>query len=94
MMFMGIGLVDFAGLPLIDLWEGGAWWDAIQWVPEIHASNEAFGAHLSLYGALYPFAVDLWFKFDGAVVFGRAPHSLAGKAWGYLFALCIERRHC
>ncbi len=54
MMFMGIGLVDFLrAFPLIDLWEGGAWWDAVQWVPEIHASNEAFGAHLSLYGALY-----------------------------------------
>ncbi len=53
-MFVCIALVDFLrAIPLIELWEGIDWWEAAQWVPEIRASNEAFGAHLSLYGVLY-----------------------------------------
>lgn len=53
-MFLCIALVDFLrAFPLPDLWEGIDWWEAAQWVPEIRASNEAFGAHLSLYGVLY-----------------------------------------
>ena len=54
LVFVGIALVDFLrAFPLMGLWEGIDWWEAMQWVPEIRASNEAFGAHLSLYGALY-----------------------------------------
>ncbi|HMZ54200.1 MAG TPA: hypothetical protein PKV55_07300 [Nitrospira sp.] len=53
-MFLCIALVDFLrAFPILDLWEGIDWWEAAQWVPEIRASNEAFGAHLSLYGVLY-----------------------------------------
>lgn len=53
-MFLCIALVDFLrAFPLPELWEGIDWWEAAQWVPEIRASNEAFGAHLSLYGVLY-----------------------------------------
>lgn len=52
-MFVGVALVDFLrAFPLVGLWEGIDWWEAMQWVPEIRASNEAFGAHLSLYGVL------------------------------------------
>ena len=52
-MLICLALVDFLrAIPLIELWEGIDWWEAAQWVPEIRASNEAFGAHLSLYGVL------------------------------------------
>ena len=52
-MLGGIALVDFLrAIPLIELWDGIDWREAAQWVPEIRASNEAFGAHLSLYGVL------------------------------------------
>lgn len=52
-MFLCIAVVDFLrAFPLLELWEGIDWWEAAQWVPEIRASNEAFGAHLSLYGVL------------------------------------------
>lgn len=53
-MFLCIALVDFLrAFPVLELWGGIDWWEAAQWVPEIRANNEAFGAHLSLYGVLF-----------------------------------------
>ncbi|HJR76195.1 MAG TPA: hypothetical protein VJ805_04450 [Nitrospiraceae bacterium] len=50
----GIGLVDFLrAFPVTALWEEVDWWEALQWAPEIRGSNEAFGAHFSLYGTLH-----------------------------------------
>ncbi len=51
---VGIVLVDFLrAFPLIALWEEMDWWEALEWVSEVRGSNEAFGAHFSLYGALH-----------------------------------------
>lgn len=53
LLFLCIALVDFLRtFSLPALWEGIDWWEAAQWIPEIRANNEAFGAHLSLYGVL------------------------------------------
>lgn len=53
LLFLCIALVDFLrAFSLPDLWHGIDWWEAAQWIPEIRANNEAYGAHLSLYGAL------------------------------------------
>ncbi len=52
--FGGIASIDFLrGLPPIELLDHVNWWDALYWVPEIRSSNEAFGAHFSLYGVLH-----------------------------------------
>lgn len=54
LVFSGIALVDFLrAFPVMGLWEDIDWWDAFQWLPEIRTSNEAFGAHFSLYGVLH-----------------------------------------
>lgn len=54
LVFSGIALVDFLrAFSFVELWEGIDWWDALQWLPEIRTSNEAFGAHFSLYGVLH-----------------------------------------
>jgi hypothetical protein len=51
---VGIALVDFLrAFPILALWEEMDWWEALQWVSEVRGSNEAFGAHFSLYGALH-----------------------------------------
>ena len=52
--FGAIATIDFLrGLPVLDLWNRVNWWEALMWVPEIRSSNEAFGAHFSLYGVLH-----------------------------------------
>ena len=92
---MGIALVDFLrAFPLMGLWEGIDWWEAVQWVPEIRASNEAFGAHLSLYGVLY---------FHSPLTYGSSLNSLLASVvprifWPtdrrHLFALCGRGWNC
>ena len=74
---MGIALVDFLrAFPLMGLWEGIDWWEAVQWVPEIRASNEAFGAHLSLYGVLY---------FHSPLTYGSSLNSLLASVVPRIF---------
>ena len=49
-----IALVDFLrAFPVTALWEEVDWGEALQWMSEKRGSNEAFGAHFSLYGALH-----------------------------------------
>lgn len=71
LLFAGIALVDFLrAFPLTALREDIDWWQAMQWVPEIRASNEAFGAHLSLYGVL---------SFHSPLTYGSSLISLAAS---------------
>jgi hypothetical protein len=52
--FAGIALVDFfRAFSVIALWEEVDLWEALEWLSEIRGSNEAFGAHFSLYGAMH-----------------------------------------
>ncbi len=77
LLFVGIALVDFLrAFPIMDLWEGIDWWEATQWVPEIRASNEAFGAHMSLYGVL---------AFHSPFTYGSSLMSLAASVVPRIF---------
>ncbi len=52
--FAAIAVIDFIRtLAIADLTQGFAWHDAVDTVTGITSSNEAFGAHFSLYGILH-----------------------------------------